>query len=130
MQLFLKSFLLTFVLLLLLSSFLYAKKPEKMVKRNYKIAYKSIKEWSYRMDPADKRVQKAEISQQSMAFLKIAEALVNQPDDKLKKTIEVALLRWGWLEGDPMLENPHQVDYFMVWMELRQKRPERFEPIH
>ena len=128
MQLSLKSFLLASILLFLFSSALFARKPEKIIRRNYKIAYKSIKEWSYRKDPADKKIQKTETSQQSRAFMKIAEALENEPDDKLEKTIEVALLRWGWLEGDPLLANPHPVDYYMVWMELRQKLPERFEP--
>ncbi len=117
-------------MLFLFSSFLYAKKPEKMVKRNYKITYKSIKEWSYRRYPANKRAQKAELSEQSMAFIKIADAMENQPDEKLKRTIKVALLRWGWLKGDPVLDSSHQVDYYMVWMELRQKLPDIFEPDH
>ena len=129
MQFSVKLFLSISVLLFLFSSFLYAKKPEKIVKRNYKIAYQSIKEWSYRIDPANKKVQKTELELQALAFMEIAMVLEEQPDDKVVGLVKVALLRRDWLEGDPILDNPHQVDYYMVWMELRQKLPKKFEPV-
>ena len=128
MSLPIRSYFLAGMLLFLISFSVLAKKPERYVKKKYQIAYKSIKEWSYRKDPNNKRIQKAELNLQSEAFMKIAAALEDQPDEKLEKTIELALLRWGWLQGVPLLNNPNQVDYYMVWMELRQKLPHKFEP--
>ena len=121
-----RSVLLSGVLFFTFSSLLFGKDPVRYVKKSHKVAYNSIKEWSYRTDPVNKKVQKAELELQASAFMKIAEAMGNNIDDKFIGTIEVALLRWGWLEGDPVLDNPHQVDYYMVWMELRQKLPSVF----
>ncbi len=118
-----RSVLLSAVLFFIFSSFLLGKDPVRYVKKNHIVAYNSIKEWSYRIDPANKKVQKAELELQASAFMKIAGMLEEESDDKVPGIVEVALLRWGWLEGDPLLDNPHQVDYYMVWMELRQKLP-------
>ena len=122
----LRSVLLSSMLFFTFSSLVLGKNPVKYVKKNHKVTYNSIKEWSYRTDPANKKVQKAELELQASAFMKIAGVLEGQPDDKLLGIIKVALLRWGWLDGDPVLDNPHQVDYYMVWMELRQKLPSVF----
>ncbi len=126
---FLRSVLLSGVLFFTFSSLLLGKDPVRYVKKNHKVAFNSIKEWSYRMDPANKKVQKAELELQASAFMKIAGVLEEESDDKVIGLVKVALLRWGWLEGDPVLDNTHQVDYYMVWMELRQKLPKKSEPI-
>jgi hypothetical protein len=101
------------------------KKDAKWVKRHYKSSYVSIQEWGLRHAPDQPDDQQKEIYKQCKAFKFLAEKWENN-QEKDRAIITTALLRWGWLNGDGFPDNEQQVDYYLVYMEYRQKKQQKY----
>ncbi|MGQ1788231.1 hypothetical protein [Saccharicrinis sp. GN24d3] len=95
----------------------------RYIKRHYRKTYLAIKEFALRKAPDSYEKRQAEFDKQCMAFRAI-EVLWNSsaPGSKSRKSIKIGLLRWNWLEGDPVLDNPRPVDWYMVYMECIYKK--------
>jgi len=90
----------------------------KYIKRHYKDTYLGIKEFSLRSAPNSIKKQQFEFNRQCMAFRQLEKLWKeSKSDGKERKAIKTGLLRWNWLEGDPVLNNPRPVDWYMVYME-------------
>lgn len=90
----------------------------KYIKRNYHKTYNAMHEFSLQSASLSFIQQQVEFDRQSMAFCAIEKAWKDaEIDSDMHKTIEIGLLRWGWLQGDPVLDNPRPVDWYMVYME-------------
>lgn len=111
----------TILLLICLPSY-GSKKDCKYVKRKYKETYRAITEWSNRKSPDNIALQREWQYKQCKAFRFLAEKWSNNSAND-RQIIEHALLRWGWLKGDAFPNTTSIVDYHLVYMEYRQKKP-------
>ncbi len=93
-------------------------KDGKYIRRNYPKTYSAMREFALRSAPLCLNEQQVEFDRQSMAFSAIEKAWTEAEDDSsMRKAIKIGLLRWNWLQGDPILNNPRPVDWYMVYME-------------
>ena len=90
----------------------------KYIKRKYPETYNAMQEFALRSAPLALNKQQVEFDRQSLAFRALEKAWVEANDDNgIRKAIKTGLLRWNWLQGDPILNNPRPVDWYMVYME-------------
>ena len=93
-------------------------KNGRYVKYHYRQTYYGIKEFSLRIAQSSNISQQKEFDKQCMAFLMIENRWrENEKNEKIRDKIKIALLRWNWLEGDPVLNNQKPIDWYMVYME-------------
>ena len=93
-------------------------KDGRYIKRKYPQTYRAMHEFALRSAISSPDKQQVEFNRQRMAFLALEKAWnISKPDSDMRKAIKTGLLRWGWLQGDPVLNNPRPVDWYMVYME-------------
>ncbi|TAJ15584.1 hypothetical protein DMA11_01435 [Marinilabiliaceae bacterium JC017] len=114
-------YLITSLLVFVLSFQCYATKNDcKWTKRKHPDTFHAIKEWCLRENPNNKENQAYWMQKQCNAFRAIAQKwTANETEDR--KIITHALLRWGWLKGDKFPNTPEIINYYLVYMEYRQK---------
>ena len=93
-------------------------KDGRFIKRKYPQTYHAMQEFALRSAISSPDKQQVEFNRQRMAFRALEKAWNNsKPDSDMHKAIKTGLLRWSWLQGDPILNNPRPVDWYMVYME-------------
>ena len=93
-------------------------KDGRFIKRKYPQTYHAMHEFALQSASSSSNKQQLEFNRQAMAFRSLEKAWnKSMSDSDTQKAIKTGLLRWGWLQGDPMLNNPRPVDWYMVYME-------------
>ncbi|SMO81313.1 hypothetical protein SAMN06265379_108107 [Saccharicrinis carchari] len=93
-------------------------KNGRFIKRKYPQTYNAMREFALRTASMSTVQVQEEFDRQVIAFLALEKAWnKSKPGSDMRKAIKIGLLRWNWLKGDPVLNNPRPVDWYMVYME-------------